>query len=774
MPDQFIPSTVLPGSRNTVINLRRRAALLGLAAGTFVIATRLSSPAFAQEKKYGGDAMEGGLKDDPRVFLSIADDGTVTLLCNRAEMGQGIRTGWAMVVADELEADIARLKVQQAPGDEARYGNQNTDGSRSMRHHFDPLRRISAAARLMLEQEAAARWNVPVAEVKAANHEVVHAASGRRLGFGALAKGAAARPVPARQMLVFKAPDRYRYIGKSDTGLVDNFDITTGRALYGIDARPDGLAYAVIARPPVFGGKVKSFDAAEAMKVPGVLKIVPIDSPSIPSVFQPLGGIAVVAENTFAAIKGRSALKIQWDDGPNAGYDSVAYRKTLEEAAAKPGLVVRNDGDVDAALKGAAQRMEATYYVPHLAQAPMEPPTATARVLADRAEVWTSVQAPEAVRTDLAKRFGLPLDKVVVHPLLLGGGFGRKSKPDFASEAAILSKAMDGRPVKLTFTREDDLQHSFFHTVSVERIEAGVDAAGKPVAWLHRTVAPTIFSTFAPDPGHEAPFELAMGAVDTPFAIPNLRVENPEAKAHTRIGWFRSVSNIPHAFAIQSFAAEMATTLKRDPKDYLLELIGPDRLIDAAALSDKWLYGEDPKLYPFDTGRLRRVVETAAKEASWGRTLPAGHGLGIAAHRSFVSYTAVVVEVAVGAKGELTIPRVDIAFDCGAVVSPDRVRSQLEGAVVQGVSLATVGEISFKNGRPEQTNFDGYELTRIDASPAEIRTHLVNTTGFDRPMGGVGEPGVPPVAPALANAIHAACGRRIRSLPIRNQLAPKT
>ena len=346
MPDQIIPSTVLPRSRDTVINLGRRATLLGLAAGTFVVATRLSSPAFAQAKKYGGDAMEGGLKDDPRVFLSIADDGTVTLLCNRAEMGQGIRTGWAMVVADELEADIARLKVQQAPGDEARYGNQNTDGSRSMRHHFDPLRRIAAAARLMLEQEAASRWNVPVAEVKAANHEVVHAASGRRLGFGALAKGAAARPVPTQQMLVFKAPDRYRYIGKPDIGLVDNLDITTGRALYGIDARPEGLAFAVIARPPVFGGKVKSFDAAETMKVPGVLKVVSIDSPSIPSVFQPRGGIAVVAENTFAAIKGRSALKIQWDDGPNATYDSVAFRKTMEEAASKPGKVVRNDGNV--------------------------------------------------------------------------------------------------------------------------------------------------------------------------------------------------------------------------------------------------------------------------------------------------------------------------------------------------------------------------------------------------------------------------------------------
>jgi isoquinoline 1-oxidoreductase beta subunit len=757
-----------------VTNLARRSVLLGLTSGTFVLAVRLSPPAFAQEKKYGGDGMEGGLKDDPRIFLSIAEDGTVSLLCHRAEMGQGIRTSWGMVAADELEADLARVKVLQAPGDQARFGNQNTDGSRSMRHHFEPLRRIAAAARQMLEQEAAARWNVAVTEVKAENHGIVHGASGRRLDFGALAAGAAARPVPARESLVFKAPSQFRYIGRDNVPLIDNLDITTGKAVYGIDARIDGMAFAVVARPPIYGAKVKTFDGTQAMKVPGVLKVVAIDPPTMPSVFQPLGGVGVIAENTFAAIKGRSKLDIQWDEGPNASYDSVQYRKEMEAAASKPGKVVRNTGDVDAALSGAAKRLTAEYYIPHLAQAPMEPPTATARVTGEGCDVWCSVQNPEAIRNDLSKRFGLPIDKIIVHNLLLGGGFGRKSKPDFASEAAILSRAMGGRPVKLTFTREDDLQHSFFHTASVERLEAGFDAAGKTVAWLHRTVAPTIAAIFAPDPKHEAPFELAMGAVDTPFAIANLRVENPEAAAHTRIGWFRSVSNIPHAFAIQSFVAELAAALGRDPKDYLLELIGPDRLIDAASMSDAWLYGEDPKRYPFDTGRLRQVVERAASEAGWGRQLPQGRGFGIAAHRSFVSYSAVVVEVAIGAKGEITIPRVDIAFDCGAVVNPDRVRSQLEGAVVQGISLATLGEISFKNGRVEQTNFDGYEVTRMDAAPAEIRTHLVNTTGYDKPLGGVGEPGVPPVAPALTNAIYAASGKRIRSLPIRDQLAQKT
>jgi isoquinoline 1-oxidoreductase beta subunit len=676
-----------------------------------------------------------------------------------------------MVIADELDADWSKVRVTQAPGDEEKFGNQDTDGSRSMRHHFDPMRRVGAAARTMLEAAAAASWNVPVSSVRAVNHEVIHEQSGRRLGYGALAGAAAKLPVPARETLRLKNPSQFRYIGKENIALLDSSDIYHGRAQYGIDVRLDGMLYAVVARSPVFGGKITRFDAAAAQAIPGVVKVIEIPGSPGPALFAPLNGVAVLAEDTWIAMKARQALQIEWNDGPHGTYDSVVYRTELEQAARKPGKVLREAGDVDATMAKAARKVEAEYYLPHIAHATMEPPSAAARIVDGHCEVWAPTQAPQATRENVAKRLGLPFEKVTVHVTLLGGGFGRKSKPDFATEAAFLSQQMGGRPVKVVWTRDDDLHHDYFHTVSVERLQAGLDAQGKTTAWLHRSVAPTIVSTFAPDPQHEAPFETGMGLINMPFDVPNLRIENPAAVAHTRIGWFRSVSNVPHAFAVQSFVAELAAAAGRDHRDFLLDLIGPPRRIDPAALKDSWNHGESPVRYPVDTGRLRRVIETVTREAGWGRKLPKGQGLGLAAHYSFVSYVAAVVAVEVSADGKLTIPRVDIAFDCGPQVYPDRIRSQLEGAVIMGVSLATLGEITFKNGRAQQDNFNTYQVTRMAEAPRDIRVHLLPATDWSMPLGGVGEPGLPPIAPALCNAIFAATGKRIRRLPIGEQLA---
>ncbi|MBF0642622.1 isoquinoline 1-oxidoreductase, beta subunit [Pseudomonas sp. NFPP10] len=752
-------------------NLSRRGFLKGVGAtGALVLAASWGwQEAFAEDKKFGADGMPHGWVDDPKVYVSIASDGSVTVICNRSEMGQGVRTSLSMVVADELDADWAQVKVRQAPGDEVRFGNQDTDGSRSMRHWYEPMRRCGAAARTMLEQAAAAQWQVPLAQCRAQLHKVVHQPTGRELGYGALAAAAGALAVPARDSLRLKQPGEFRYIGKEATRAIDGQDIVNGRAVYGADVHFDGMLFAAVARPRVYGGKVKSVDDSAALKVPGVIKVVPIDSRPLPSEFQPLGGVAVVASNTWAAIKGRDALRIEWEDGANAGYDSIQYRKQLEAAARQPGKVVRSTGNLDEALKGAESSLEASYYLPHLAQAPMEPMVAVARFQDGRCEAWAPSQAPQVTRERIAERLGIGFEQVTVNVTLLGGGFGRKSKPDFILEAAILAKAFPGKAVRVQWTREDDIHNSYFHTVSAEYLKAGLNKDGLPAAWLHRTVAPSITALFAPGMNHEGAFELGMGFTNMAYAIPNVRLENPEAAAHTRVGWYRSVSNIPHGFAIQSFVDELAHKAGQDPLQYQLKLLGPDRQIDPRTLSEEWNYGESPERYPIDTGRLRTVLETAAKAAGWGRSLPKGRGLGLAVHYSFVTYVAAVIEVEVKDDGTLIVHQADIAVDCGPQINPERIRSQFEGACVMGLGNAVLGEISFKEGKVQQDNFHMYEVARMSLAPKQVQVHLVTPPG-DVPLGGVGEPGVPPIAPALCNAIFAATGKRIRNLPVRYQL----
>ncbi|HKN30999.1 MAG TPA: xanthine dehydrogenase family protein molybdopterin-binding subunit [Roseiarcus sp.] len=753
-------------------NISRRGVLKGmLSTGGLVLAVSVlpGRKALADAPKWGAAGMPHGTVNNPLAFVSIAPDGTVAIVCHRSEMGQGVRTGMPLIVADELEADWARVKVVQATGDEAKYGNQDTDGSRSTRHFLVPMRQAGAAARMMLEEAAAKRWGVPVSDVEARNHEVVQKSIGKTLGFGELAADAAKEDIPAVGSLRLKDPSQFRYIGKEGINIVDGFNITTGRAIYGQDVRLPGMKYAVIARPPVMGGKVASYDAAETRKVPGFVQIVEIPAPSYPMAFQPSGGIAVVADNTWAAIQARKALKIVWDDGPHGTYDSKVYRTALETTARQPGKVLRSEGDFAAALASADKKVEGEYYIPHLAHATMEPPSATCRIVDGKAEVWTSVQSPQAAHDLVAKYLGLPPENVTVNVTLLGGGFGRRSKPDYAVEAALVSKGIGGAPVKVVWTREDDIHNGFYHTVSAERLEAGLDKDGKVVAWRHNSVAPSIMSLFFPDPKHEANWEAGMGLTDMPFDISNISIENGEAEAHTKIGWYRSVWNIPHAFAIQSFAAELAAAAGKDQRTFILDLIGPPRIVDVASTTPKfWDYGENPEVYPIDTGRIRGVVELVTEKADWGRKLPPGHGLGLAVHRSFVTYVATVVEAAVDDKGKVTVPRVDVAVDCGPTVNPDRVRSQMEGAVIMGLGLAMMTEISFKDGKVQQNNFDDYQVLRISDAPRETHVHIV-PHGFDVLPGGVGEPGVPPVAPALLNAVYAATGKRIRSLPLGQQ-----
>lgn len=693
-------------------------------------------------------------------YVGIDTDGTVYIIAHRSEMGTNIRTSLPLVLADELDADWKRVKLEQAIGDE-RYGSQNTDGSRSIRDFYEVMRQAGASARMMLTQAAAQMWGVASTECSTDLHVVVHEPTGRRLGYGDLAVAAAKLPVPKREDLQFKLKSAWRYVGKGAPSL-DLVELCTGKAIYGMDARMEGMVYASIEHPPVLGGKVKSCDDGEALKIAGVKQTIQIDTFQPPWEFKPLGGVAVIADSTWAAFQGRKKLNISWDNGPNASYTSANFKKELQQTVRGSAKVVRDEGDVDGQFAKGGKIVEAEYYMPHLAHAAMEPLVAVAEFRDGKVTTWAATQNPQEVQNTLAKELGISKDDVICHVTLLGGAFGRKSMPDYVAEAAILSKKV-GRPVKVVWTREDDIKFDFYHSVAAMYLKAALDGTGKPTAWLQRSAFPEISSMVDPSISYGTDGHLGMGWTDVPFDVPNLRVENGPALAHVRIGWLRSVANIYHAFGVQSFANECAYAAGRDPVDYLLDLIGRPRILDLKNVKYP-NYGASYEQYPVDTARLRRVTEIAAEKSGWGkRRLGKGSGLGIAAHRSFLTYVASVVEVEVTDQGELRIPRVDTVVDAGLVVNPETVRAQFEGAAVFGTSIAKTGEITATNGVIDQSNYNDYRVARMNEAPLHTNVYLVDSIA---PPAGVGEPGVPPFIPALCSAIYAATGKRIRELPL--------
>jgi isoquinoline 1-oxidoreductase beta subunit len=751
---------------SAIANVSRRNFLRSgvLASGALVLGTRFYARLLPDELPHDTHADQATL--NPSVFLGINPDGTVWIVASRSEMGTTSRTTLPLIVAEELDADWKRVKIEQAIGDK-RYGDQNTDGSHSVRSFYDGMRVAGATARLMLIQAAAAQWGVPAAECETELHVVVHRATKRTAGYGELATAASKLPVPPKEDLKFKPKSAWRYIGKGEP----SYDLTSfvsGAAMYGMDARVDGMVYASVERPPVLGGKVKSYDDRDALKVAGVRQVVPIDPFQPPAAFQPLGGIAVIADNTWAAFQGRKKLNIKWENGPNESYDSAAYQKELRATSHQPCKLVRNVGDADAAFaKSDKDKIyEADYYVPLLAHVSMEPLVALAEFKDGKATVWAPTQNPQAVQDIVAKELGIAKEDVICNVTLLGGGFGRKSKPDYVAEAAVLSKKT-GKPVKVVWTREDDIKFDYYNAVASMYMKAALGTKGKPSAWLQRSVFPPISSTFDVNAVYGDPPHLAQGWLDIPYDLPNLRVENGPAKNHVRIGWLRSVANIYHGFAIQCFTDELAHAAGRDQVDYLLDLIGEPRKIDFTGVQYP-NYGASLETYPWETGRLRNVTELVAEKSNWGKRKHgnAGSGIGIAAHRSFLTYVATVVEVEVDDLGVVHIPRVDMVLDAGVVVNRKATVAQFEGAAVFGTSIVRSGEITAANGAIKQSNFHDYPVTRMMQAPHQTNVHIVDS---DAPPAGVGEPGVPPFVAALCNAIFAATGKRMRDLPITKQ-----
>jgi isoquinoline 1-oxidoreductase beta subunit len=752
-----------PGELMTQIeNVSRRGFLKGmLGAGALVLSVQI-----LPERLVGGalGAGEGSMAKaalQANVYVAIATDGTVYIVCHRSEMGSGNRTGLPRIVADELDADWARVKVVQAPGD-AKYGDQDTDGSHSVTNFFDPLREAGASARMMLVSAAAQQWGVSPNECSTEVHAVVHKGSGKKLGYGELAEAAAKLPVPKKEEVRVKDRKDWRYIGKP-APTYDLKDMCSGKAMYGQDTRTEGMLYASVLHPPVYGSAVQTVDDSAALKVAGVKQTATIDAFKPPVTMQALGGVAVLADSTYAAFQGKKKLKVEWTKSEHSVWTSDAFRKELEATSRKPCKVVRENGNVDEAFAKGGKIVEAEYYAPMLAHAAMEPPAALAVYRDGKVEVWAPTQSPQGAQEAIAAAVGGKKEDVTVHVTLLGGAFGRKSFPDFAIEAAVLSKKT-GKPVKVVWSREDDIKVDTFHSVAAMYFKASLGSDGKPTAWLQRSVFPPIASTFDASAKYADAGEIGLGFSDVPFALANHRAENGPATAHTRIGWLRSVANIYHAYGIHSFVGELAVAAGKDPVEYLLMLLGPDRIIPKGELAKDYTnYDADYEKYPIDVARFRRVVQMAAEKSGWGKEkLGSGCGMGIAAHRSFLTYVATVAQVEVK-DGQTIVHRIDTALDAGTVVNPTIARQQFEGAAVMGTSIAFYGEISATNGVIDQSNFDTFQVARMNAAPKQTNVYIVES---EAPPAGIGEPGLPPVAPAIYNAIYAATGKRVREMPL--------
>jgi len=683
----------------------------------------------------------------PSVYINITETGRVILVVHRSEMGQQVRTSMPMLIAEELEIPLDAIEIVQAQGDK-KYGNQSTGGSTSVRLNYDSLRLAGATAREMLIQAAADLWGVEPAQCYAHSGKVHHPASGRSIGYGEVAS--AASQLPVTQTPKLKNPKDWKLLGKPQPGL-DLDAMVCGTARYGSDLRLDGMRFASIERSPTVRGKLKHVKDGAAKAVRGVEAVFPLEG-----LAQPLNtnaGVVVVGENTWACIAGRRALEIEWDHGAQTLEDSPFFRRRLEEIIAKPCKPARTQGNYDEAKAAATRVLSATYHAPYLIQAPMEPLACTARFDGKHCEVWAPTQEPQGARQHVAQALGIDEADVTINVTFLGGAFGRKAMADFIIEAAQIAKKREGTPIALQWTREDEIQHGFYRAENLQTIEATIDAQNQVTGWRHRSVFPTISSTFTAGATHPSDSELAMGLTNMPYRFENLQIESAGIASDLRIGWLRSVCNTFHAHSINCFVDELAEATGKDPVAFRLEWLGKPRVVELGPLDRP--YGQD-------IGRLKGVIQRAAEMASWGKPLPAGVGHGFASHFSFLSYIAMALKASLDAEGRPRVHEVNCAVDCGTVLNPDTVRAQIEGSVAFGLSLALYGRITVQNGVVEQSNFDDYKLLRLSEMP-KVNVEIIDS---DKPPSGIGEPGVPTVSPALANALYRVTGRRLYDLPI--------